>query len=49
MTANPTASSRVLDPTKLLKAKEHTALDPTTKETANLDCHESIITDEDEY
>ena len=49
MTAKPTANIKVLDQTKLLKAKEHTALDPTTKETANLDCHESIITDEDEY
>ena len=45
----PTANIRVLDRTKLLKAKEHTAQDPTTKETASLDYHESIITDEDEY
>ena len=47
--ANPAANIKVLDPTKLLKAKEHTVLDPTTKETASLDYHESIITDEDEY
>ena len=47
---NPTANIRVPDQTKLLKAKEQTVQDPTTKEeTASPDCHESIITDEDEY
>ena len=44
-----TASTIVPDPAKLLRAKEQTVRDPTTKETASPDYHESIITDEDEY